>query len=179
MFSQTRSTKKGQTIIADLMVSLAIFILLLVIVYMSWMNNVSQINQDYTGFKGEIAAQKAIDSITKSPGFPSNWAAQGLSPSSSSLKGLGCAQGYNRLDALKLSKLNTSFSTSSDYNASRLKIGVGAYDIDINISYLNTTGIYSLNSLPDSNITVLATKSEFASLDGEPVLVRVRIWQRD
>lgn len=172
-------TKKGQTIIADLMISLAIFVLLLIIVYFSWISNVGELNEDYQRFKGEMAAQKALDSITKSPGFPSNWAVEEISFDSSDLKGVGCAQGYNRLDALKLSRLNISFSSGSDYNASKLKMGVGIYDYDVKISNLDTTEIYNMNSLPSTNITVLATKSKIASLDGEPVIVRVRVWKRD
>jgi type II secretory pathway pseudopilin PulG len=176
--AQINNTKKGQSIIADLMVSLAIFMILMVIIYFSWSTNVSKINDTYQVYRGENSAQRALDAITKSPGFPSNWAVNSLTPDQSELKGLGCAQGYNRLDSQKLSNLNTLLT--SHYNDSRQKLGIGIYDADIKVSYLDSSTIYTMGTSPSSSTsTVLATKSEIATLDGQPVLVRVRVWKND
>ena len=176
--SQSRNLgKKGQTTLMDLVISIAIFMALIAILYGAWFTKIENSSQDLAEFRASVSAQKAMNALINSPGFPSNWAAQNLSPNSDSLKGIGIAESKGAIDEYKLQILQYYYNSSSTYNNSRLKMGIAPYNADIRIYYLNSTNISVMGSPPSSEDAIAASMQKSAVYKNQTVLVRVRLWE--
>lgn len=175
--SQSRNWVKGQITMLDLVISISVFMVLLAILYASWQAKIDASAQQMQEFRASIAAQKALNSLTNSPGFPTNWAAQNLSPNSDSLKGIGIADSANNIDEYKLSALEYYYNYSQTYNNTRLKMGISPFDADIKIYYPNQTIISIMGNPPASTKTIRASTQKVAIYKNQTVLVRVRLWE--
>lgn len=173
------SGKSGQVQISDLVVSLAVFMMLLIIVYITWYRQVDISSGQLLDFRSSQAAERALISIINSPGFPSNWASQGLLPTSPSLLGIGAAESYGNIDPTKLAIMGQYFNSSDYGNSTRLKMGISPFEGDVKITYLNGTNISIMGAGPASSDIVLSSRQRVAAYQGKPVLVRVRIWQNE
>jgi len=177
--SQSRnSAKKGQTTLLDLVISLSVFMAIIAILYSAWFVKIDNSSQDLKEFRASIAAQKAMNALVESPGFPTNWAAQNLSPNSDSLKGIGIAESKGAIDERKLIVLQYYYNSTQSYNNSRLKMGIAPFNADIRISYLNSTNISIMGSAPAASDTILASLQKSAVYKNQTVLVRVRLWEQ-
>ncbi|MFH0927523.1 MAG: hypothetical protein V1822_02990 [Candidatus Micrarchaeota archaeon] len=171
------SAKKGQITTIDLVLSISVFMVLLAIIYGAWHVKIESAASDISEFRASIAAQKALNSITNSPGFPSNWAVENLDPNSDSLKGIGAAFAHGEIDATKLAALQADYADPSKYENTKLKMGLEPFDADIRIYYITGVDLAVLGSPPASGSRVLASVQKGATYNQQPVMVRVRVWQ--
>ncbi|MFH1306844.1 MAG: hypothetical protein ABIH83_04300 [Candidatus Micrarchaeota archaeon] len=169
--------KKGQSHMVDLIISVSVFMILLVIIYSAWFRTIDTTADEILQFRADEAAERATVSLTKSPGFPSNWAAKNISPSSSDLKGIGIASSYGVIDPTKLEILEYYFNNSAYYNSTKQKMGISPFNGDVRVSYLNGTNISVMGSPPVVSEMVLATHQRLAVYKNNTVIVRVRVWQ--
>jgi len=161
----------------DLVISITIFMSILAILYGGWYVKIDNSSQDLAEFRAQVAARKAINALTNSPGFPSNWAAMDLSPNSDALKGIGLADSKGQIDEVKLTALAYYYNYSPTYGNSKLKMGLSPYDADIRIYYSNGANVTNLGVPPTSANTVLASLQKSAIYRNETVFVRVRLWE--
>ncbi|MFA5108661.1 MAG: hypothetical protein WC492_03970 [Candidatus Micrarchaeia archaeon] len=176
-FQSLHSIKKGQIHSLDLMISLSIFMMLILITYFAWQRQLDLTSSDLLKFQAQTAAQNAINSIAFSPGFPTNWAAQNISPTSSALLGMGASDSYAKIDDFKLSILSSYYNNSIFYENTTKKMGIAPFNADIRILYLNSTPISTLGNAPSASTIVLYSKSQIASYKNNSAIIRVRIWQ--
>lgn len=170
------ATKKGQSLSVDLVISMAIFMLLLAIAYLSWEHAITGEAENYSQMRADEAASRALRSISKSPGIPSSWASQGLNPDSASLLGIGAASSYNTIDEFKLAKLAAYFNSTIYSNKTKSLLGIQPFNADIRISYFNGTDISTMGSPPNSASIVLSSAQRVAIYKNESAIIRVRIW---
>ena len=168
--------KKAQMSTLDFVFSIAIFTVLLVILYSSWFSKVQSTSSQLETFKASVACDKALKSLTEYSGFPSSWGALNLSPNSNSLKGIGIADSHLVIDKQKLEVLEYYFNRSETYKNSTEKMGIAPYDADIRIYYQNGTNVSIMGDAPTSKDSVLYTSQRLATYEDNAVLVRVRIW---
>ena len=175
--SQYRN-KKGQTTLLDLVISISIFMAMLAVLYGAWFVKIENSSQELIEFRASLSAQKAMDALTASPGFPSNWAAQNLSPNSASLKGIGIADSKGSIDDCKLRVLEQYYNSSDAQNNSKIKMGIAPFNADIRIYYPNSTNISVMGSPPANTDSVAASMQKSAVYKNQTVLVRVRLWEQ-
>ena len=161
----------------DLVFALSIFMILLAVLYSGWFVKIQSASQELSEFKASMAAQSVLISLSDSPGFPSNWAAQNISPNSDSLKGIGIVSSHSQIDPQKLKTLEYFYNLTSTYNNSKIKMGIAPYDSDIRIYYLNGTNISIMGSPPSSTDNVLSSAQKPAVYNNQTVIIRVRIWE--
>lgn len=168
---------KGQTVVIDFILSISVFILLLVVFYSVWMRTLDRMGDSVLQAQADEAARRGLSALVDSPGFPSNWAAQGLLPSDSALLGLGGADAPGVLDIGKISNLSADFNDSSLYNATRLKTGLSPFEADVRVYYPNGSDISAMGASPAAGATIWASGQRIATLGNETVLVRLRVWR--
>ncbi len=171
------SYKKAQMTTLDFVFSIAIFVVLIAILYLSWFSKVQTTTAELDEFKAFISAQKAIKSICDSPGFPSHWGALNISPNSQQLKGIGVADSHSNIDERKLVALGYYYNQTQTYKNCTEKMGISPYDADIRIYYLNGTNVSVMGQAPVDDDFVLSTIQKPAVYKNETVIVRVRVWE--
>ncbi|VVB56891.1 Uncharacterised protein [uncultured archaeon] len=172
--------RRGQIVISDLIVSLGLFVVLVVVAYQAWNQQISDVGDWRAQANAQEALRRGLDALTRTPGHPSNWAAAGLSPSSGSVVSMGAAQSDGVLEPYKLGRLAQYLGGyGAAANDTRAKMGLGAYQADGGVRLLNGSSILSFGNAPGGRAYVAATGQRMAMYDGQPVLVRLRIWRND
>lgn len=170
--------KKGQIQMVDLIISIAVFVLMIVIVYSAWQKTVQQAADAASEFRAQQSAINAANAIVLSPGNPAQWEALSSAPDSAQIYSLGGAKEQYVMSSEKISALAGYFNNAAYYDDTKLKLGIGAFDADIRISYLETgTLIAQMGNSPSSEDIVAYTHSKLAIYENRPAIVRVRIWQ--
>ncbi|MFN3910158.1 MAG: hypothetical protein ACK4J0_02925 [Candidatus Anstonellaceae archaeon] len=163
--------KKGQMQIADLIISLAIFLILFSFLYFQLNKNLEKKERELVVLKANNIASSLLDDLVYSYGIPTNWAAASLEPNNSLFKAIGCAQSFGEIDEYKLYRLNQIFNNSY----TKKKLQLGEFDADIFVSYLNNTPVIYIGNF-SSKSEPLAVKKTFALYNNSIVQVRVRVW---
>ena len=166
-------TKKAQIQITDLVLSLAIFLILLGFIYILIYNRIYTFQEQINKTHADIVLDNLMVLILYSPGWPTDWAAKQLSPSSVELKTIGCAQGPNEIDENKLNRLFEIY----DNSYTKQKLGLGRFDADINISYLNGTNIKYIGNLP-ANKQIIVLKKTYCIYNNTIAKIVMRIWEK-
>lgn len=166
----------GQIVISDLIISLAIFLMILVIAYQAWNQQIERISEWRTQARAADALRRSLDSITNSPGHPSNWHALNKAANESDILSIGAAANYGVIDPLKLQKM-AEWLNSQYYNATLLKMGLGTYQLSASVNEMNGTVIYSMGQAPSGEAIILSSGQRLAVYQGRAVLVRVVLWR--
>lgn len=170
---------RGQILISDLIISMAVFLLLIAIAYEAYNRQIGRLGEWHTGVSADDAMQRGLAAIVDAQGNPTNWAVAGSNPLQSSIRSLGAAEGRGRIDAVKLGQLAVFFNDSDYYNATRLKMGLGYFDADVRVSGLDGTNISVMGSPPTSSSIVLSAGTRLAVYGNRTVLVRLRVWKNE
>ncbi|PIT84497.1 hypothetical protein COU37_03145 [Candidatus Micrarchaeota archaeon CG10_big_fil_rev_8_21_14_0_10_45_29] len=155
---------------------MSIFMLLLAIAYLSWEDGRASALEKQVQVQADEAASRALRAIAKSPGIPSSWASQGLTPDSASLLGIGAASAYNEIDEFKIAKIAQYFNSSPYSNITKSRLGLSPFEADVRISYLNGTDIATMGAPPGASSIVLSSKQRIAVYKNESAIIRVRLW---
>ncbi len=174
-----KKTKIAQVMISDFIVSLSVFMLVLMLFYVTWTRNVDAMGEELLRERALQAAQKGMDALTLSPGFPSNWAVMGLaSPGDAALGGIGTAQSPGNLDEVKMAQLAAWLGNPNNHNATLKKMGIGPYDADVGLSLTDGgTQIYYMGYGPQSDAQVLASAQRLVVYANKSATVRIRVWR--
>lgn len=170
---------RGQILISDLIISMAVFLLLIAIAYEAYNRQTDRLGEWHARVSADDAMQRGLAAITDAQGNPTNWAAAGYDPSQAAVLSLGAAEGRGRIDAFKLGRLAAFFNDSAYYNATRLKMGLGYFDADVRVSGLDGTNISAMGSPPTSSSVVLSAGTRLAAYGNRTVLVRLRVWKNE
>lgn len=172
------SARRGQSITIDFIISISLFLLLLIIVYASWVRQVDRLGDELLARQAQEAAARGLSAIVDSPGFPSDWAVLNLAPDDPALLGLGAAESPGRIDDFKLARLSVLYNNSDYANLTRQKMGLGAFFADVAIRLAsNSSNVSVLGSAPNSTSIVLASGTRVATYKNSTALVRVRVWR--
>ncbi len=171
---------RGQIVVTDLIVSIAIFVILIVIAYQAWNQQIDNLGTWRSQANAQDALERGLDSLTRSGGTPSNWAALGLDPTRNETISVGCAQSYGELDPFRLERVASFLNRSNETaNDTRTKMGLGPYMMDASVRYLNGTQIMHLGNATGAGGMVSASGQRMAMYRGVPVLVRMSLWRYD
>ncbi len=170
---------RGQILISDLIISMAVFLLLVAIAYEAYNRQTDRLGEWHTRILADDAMQRGLSAIIDAQGNPSNWAAAGYTPLQASVLSLGSGEGGGRIDSFKLGQLAAYFNSPTYYNATRLKMGLGYFDADVRVSEMNGTNISVMGAPPNSTSVVVSAGTRLAVLDNRTVLVRLRVWKNE
>lgn len=179
MQRKTATTFRGQILISDLIISMAVFLLLIAIAYEAYNRQTDRLGEWHTQVLADDAVQRGLAAIVDAQGNPTNWAAAGYNPLQASILALGAAEGRGRIDAVKLGRLAVFFNDPSYYNATRLKMGLGYFDADVRVSGMDGANITVMGSPPGSGSAVLSAGTRLAAYGNQTVLVRLRVWKNE
>ncbi len=171
--------RRGQIVISDLIISMAVFLMLLVIAYEAWNRQVERLGEWRDSANAQDALRRGLDALTRSPGHPYDWAVLNQTPNESGILALGAASSPGRLDALKTGAIAQWLSSASQYNATRSKMGVLPYRAQASVRELNGTQIYSMGEAPGAGASVMASGQRLAVYEGRAVLVRLSLWRNE
>ncbi|MCX8163040.1 MAG: hypothetical protein N3D10_00605 [Candidatus Micrarchaeota archaeon] len=166
-----QENKKGQMQLVDLIVSLSIFLLLILFLYINIEKNIFQEKEKLKKIKAIAVADRLIKTIAEDYGYPTNWAIE-LEPSNNSLKAFGTAESYLEIDPYKLARFNQIYLN----NYTKKKLLLGEYEADLTISYLNGTQIAYIGNY--SSQKILTNKKSYALYLNQPIILKVRVWQK-
>jgi len=168
--------RRGQSLTVDLILSISIFMILLAVAYLSWEDGRTSALERQEQVRADEASSRALRALAKSPGIPSSWASQGLTPDSASLLGIGGASAYNEIDEFKIAKIAQYFNSSTYSNITKSRLALSPFEADVRISYLNGTDISTMGEPPGSQAIVLSSKQRVAIYKNESAIIRVRVW---
>mgnify|MGYP001620080293 CR=1 FL=1 len=168
---------RGQILISDLIISMAIFLLLIAIAYETYNRQTDRLGEWHTQVSANDAMQRGLSALIYAQGNPTNWAVAGYNPLQASVLAMGSGEGGGRIDSVKLGRLASFFNDSAYYNATRLKMGLGYFDADVRVSEMNGTNISVMGSPPTSSSIVLSAGTRLAVMDNRTVQVRLRVWK--
>ncbi len=177
MTEKTSKTVRGQILISDLIISMAVFLLLVAIAYEAYNRQTDRLSEWHVQTLADDAMQRGLSAVIDAQGNPTNWAAAGMTPLQDSLLALGSGDGIGSIDSFKLTTLASYFNSPTYYNATRLKMGLGYFDADVRVSEMDGTNISVMGSPPNSTSVVLAAGTRLAILDNRTVQVRLRVWK--
>jgi len=173
LHSQKSKTKKAQIQITDLILSLFIFLILLGFMYIVIYNRIYFAQEQIDKTHADIVLDNLLLSILYNPGVPTDWAAKQLNPSDLRLKAIGCAQAPNEIDEFKLQRLSEIY----DDNYTKQKLGLGRFDADINISYLNGTTAQYIGNL-QANKQIIGLKKTYCVYNNTIAKIVIRLWEK-
>ncbi|MFH1095257.1 MAG: hypothetical protein V1728_03495 [Candidatus Micrarchaeota archaeon] len=173
----TRKTRTAQVMISDFVISLSIFLLVLILFYATWTRNVDAMGEELAHQRALQAANKGMDALVLSPGFPSDWAVSGLSPGDAALTGIGTAERTGNLDMAKVAQLAAWLGTPNLHNITLKKMGIAPYDADVRLSQLDGTSLYAMGYSPPSDSQVLASAQRLVTYANNSTMVSIRVWR--
>ncbi|MBI2598471.1 MAG: hypothetical protein HYW50_04715 [Candidatus Diapherotrites archaeon] len=162
----------GQIFSTDLLIASSAFLLILSfsIVYS---NSVAQnIFLLEKSNEREQVAQTTANALLNSPGFPANW--QNL-PDLTSVFALGISGSRNIIDNAKLQKI-AQFS-QTDYEKVIDLLGAGKYGLKVLVLRLQNNQTISEFGADQLSEQSVSTVNRLALLEGEEVIVRVKVFE--
>jgi hypothetical protein len=170
---------RGQIVISDLIISMAVFLMLLVIAYEAWNRQVERLGEWRDSANAQDALRRGLDSLTSAAGHPYNWAVLNQTPNESGILALGAASSPGRLDELKMGTLAQWLNSSAYYNSTRSKMGIMPYRAQASVRELDGTLLYGMGEAPGENAAVLASGQRLAVFESRTVLVRLSLWRNE
>ena len=170
---------RGQILISDLIISMAVFLLLIAIAYEAYNRQIDRLGEWHTQVLADDAMQRGLAAIVDAQGNPTNWAAAGYTPLQDSVLALGSGEGRGRIDDFKLGQLAAFFNDPSYYDATRLKMGLGYFDADVRVSEMNGASISVMGSPPAQSSIVLSAGTRLAMYENRTVQVSLRVWKNE
>ncbi|MCL6089362.1 MAG: hypothetical protein M1530_04350 [Candidatus Marsarchaeota archaeon] len=170
---------RGQVVISDLIISMAVFLMLLVITYEAWNRQVERLGEWREQAGAQDALRRGLDALTRSPGHPYSWAVMNQTPNESGILALGAASSPGRVDALRMGMLAQWLNSSDYYNATRSKMGVSPYRAQASVRELDGSQLYSMGEAPGDGAIMLASGQRVALYENRTVLVRLSLWRNE
>jgi type II secretory pathway pseudopilin PulG len=170
LYLSKQQTKKAQIQIIDLIISLAIFFILLSFIYFSLENSIQKIKKEQKLIEAKKTAKNLLENIIYNVGVPTNWAL--YNELNSTIKSIGCAESYGVLDEYKIKRLSGVYNQ----NLTKQLLGLIEFDGDINISYINGTNLYYIGNYQQNYIITM--DEAYATYKNDTIKVLVRIWEK-
>ena len=164
--------KKGQTGVMDLIIAVVIAIIALTAIALSWDRFIIKLNEKNEFNDLQIKLFQISDQLVTSEGNPDEW-----NENVSKLTSLGLAIEDRVLSMEKvhnLSKLNEGQNTT---NIKKL-LNIEAYEIFVNVSYLNGPQISILGPEPYQNKSVVSFIRYPKDQLGRALEVNVKLWKK-
>jgi len=138
--------KKGQVSSIDALLAILIFVLVLGSIRTIWVENITAADKSSSLTEINLSAQQALDVLTKTQGFPTNW-------NSDNVFIIGLADKPN---VLSTSKVNAFESLS--YESTKEKLSLQKYDYSFDINSTNPSYNKHIGASTDGNTLVQLTK---------------------
>ena len=136
---------KGQVSSYDVLIALIIFLLMFTILRQLPISNLSEAVNEFSYSEMRIYSQQAIDSMLKTNGYPTNWAA-------GDVEIIGLAQKQNILDEEKVTEF-----LLLDYGDARNMLALGKYDFNFLVDSVDDSKDFSfgVNIQEDKEVIVI------------------------
>jgi len=155
---------RGQLFSTDYIIAVGVFVLMFAACIYTWDSVVYKSQQDLALSRMSYAASRMSLTLLRTPGMPADWEDD---PGSAQTLGLAVSDrvvSSGKLRALEL----------MDYEDLKDYLGIGGFEVYINVTYVNGTQAGEAGSAPASDEAV--SDRRIAVLAGEPVLVDFMVW---
>lgn len=169
----TKKSKRAQMHLLDLVISISIFLIVLLFLYIQIEKNIAREKEKLSQLEANFVADSIVSALFYSYGYYSDWATKISDPSDESLRAIGTAESYLKIDKYKLEKLNQIYYN----NYTKKKLGFRQFDGDINITFLNGTNLIYIGDY-DGNKKVLAYRKVFGTYEDQIIILKVRVWEK-
>jgi len=122
---------KGQVSSYDVLVAIIIFLMMFIVLKQIPMNNLTEAIDDFSYNEMRLYSQQAMDSMLKTNGYPTNWAA-------GDVEIIGLAQKQNILDEEKVTEF-----LLLDYGDARNMLALGKYDFNFLVDSVDDSKDFS------------------------------------
>ena len=182
--------ERGQILSSEFIIAAVIFMFVLGAILFMWTMTTFQINQSELVYTMDESATNAAEKLVRTGGLPHNWSSLAVDNISS----LGLVNESRVIDQGKLDRfmiLMDDSTTSSvydnpcndgsispsptNYECNRHFLGLGRYDFNITVNYLDGTSIDKAGVSP-SDADYIISKRRNALLDNEVVVVTLTVW---
>ena len=136
---------KGQVSSYDVLVAIIIFLMMFIVLKQIPMNNLTEAIDDFSYNEMRLYSQQAMDSMLKTNGYPTNWAA-------GDVEIIGLAQKQNILDEEKVTEF-----LLLDYGDARNMLALGKYDFNFLVDSVDDSKDFSfgVNIQEDKEVIVI------------------------
>ncbi|VVB52117.1 Uncharacterised protein [uncultured archaeon] len=170
------SSRAGQMYAGEFVISYFIFMIVLSLAFYMWGNTTQGLMESETFYAIEDAAVETAETLVRTPGNPSDWNA-------STVTSIGLADESRILNSNKIMAMAALLNNSNgNYEANRYLLGVGQYDMYVNLTYLNGStllinGAQAVAGSPPVNSTYQLTIVRTAIVNDTVVRIIVTAWQ--
>jgi hypothetical protein len=147
--------KQGQISSIDLLIAILLFALIFFSLRGAWLDTIDSALKDSDAFEMQVLSSEAMDSLIKTPGFPTNW-------NSTNVELIGLAEKENVLNEKKV----LAFEAIS-YETAKTKLGLGKYDFSFDINSINPSNNITIGQVVDSNSIIISIKRVVTYKGGE------------
>ena len=136
---------KGQVSSYDVLVAIIIFLMMFIVLKQIPMYNLTEAIDDFSYNEMRLYSQQAMDSMLKTNGYPTNWAA-------GDVEIIGLAQKQNILDEEKVTEF-----LLLDYGDARNMLALGKYDFNFLVDSVDDSKDFSfgVNIQEDKEVIVI------------------------
>jgi len=146
---------RGQISSIDLLVAILLFVLIFFSMRNIWIDNLSSALIESNKFQIQVLSSEALDSLLKTPGYPTNWTSQNVQL-------IGLADKENVLNSIKVNSFK-----SLDYETAKSKLGLTLYDFSFDLNSINPAYNEHIGSNLDSNSNVFSIIRKVTYKGGE------------
>jgi hypothetical protein len=165
--------RKGQIFSFDLMVSVGIFLVAVLLLIALWVFVVDRIGAHDEELNMADAAIHASNQLLLTGGNPASWHILDFG----NVNALGISDGRDNLNSEKLERFIALNGTN--YTDVKEMLGVGSYEMYVEVSHLNGTKICEFGNSMKENETETANYvvERMALLNDSAVRVRLEVWK--
>lgn len=162
-------------------------------ILLMWMTTTLQINQSELVYTMDESATNAVEKLVRTEGLPRNWSKL----NATNISAIGLVNESRVMDQGKMTRfmilMDDSIAASSattfdnpcydssattqltNYECNRHFLGLGKYDFQLNVTYLDRTPIYATGKSP-SDADYIISKKRTAIFDSDVVIITLLVW---
>lgn len=155
---------KGQLFSGDFMLSIAIFLIVISVILISFNRISGQSRQEDLAADLESSSLFATDVLMKTDGFPTNWTNTTV-----------IVPGF--LENGTISRRKVSNFTQLDHNKAKYMLGLSYFDFNMSVTYLNGSRVFNESGGSATSFERLSVTDRVGVMDGQIVKIRFLFWK--